>query len=608
MTYIKVILPLKLTWEPYYRTSLSDVRSGMRVTVMFARRKYVAVVSATDVVPDIDDSKISEILSVEKHLDPIGENEIKFWRFLSEYYLCTIGEVYKLAYPAVKTSGEMVSARVEDRRELMAERRREAVLKRIGTLEERLSKKRGALEGRHGDKVRAALEAQVQQLEDQLKELGETLASLERDSVDVAPKALTGKPVGAGGTLLLDGGESRLEAVFDRIGGTLAQGRSVLMLVPEISLARNLQDRLEERFGGFLMVFHSKENAGRRRSIAAALRAEDGPKLILGTRSALFLPFRELGLVVVEEEYDFRYKEDSAPRYNARDAAVVLAGLFGADVVLSSPTPSLESLYNAVSGRYEHLTVPSDQPTMEVVDTSVEQRKRGMVGSLSRVLISYLGQCIGEGGKALILRPWGPMDDIEAEVRAIFPDAPAGLISYKTVYEARREPVDQYALLAFLATDVLLNKQDFRADERLVQVLEQFRGRFGGVMLVQTKQGEHPVFVHGADWSLNLLAERKTFSFPPYTRMLDVIVRDSNPARLSKLSRELAGSLAGFSPMGPFAPVRGRTQEEGTMALRIMLSRDKHLADNKKEIAGIIGDFENSRKYTGHIVVDVDPV
>ncbi len=580
----------------------------MRVTVLFARRKYVAVVSATDVVPDIDDSKIADILSVEKHLDPIGENEIRFWRFLSEYYLCTIGEVYKLAYPAVKTSGEMVSARVEDRRELMAGRRRETIRKRIGTLEERLSKKRAALDGRHGDKVRAALEAQARQLEGQLEELRGTLASLDFNVGDVAPKALASKTVGSGGTLLLEGGESRMETIFGRIGGTLAQGRNVLMLVPDISLARNLQDRLEERFGGFLMVYHSKENASRRRSIAAALRAEDGPRLILGTRSALFLPFSGLGLVVVEEEYDFRYKEDLAPRYNARDAAVVLAGLFGADVILSSPTPSLESLYNAVSGRYEHLAVPSDQPTMEVVDTSVEQRKRGMVGSLSRVLISYLGQCIQDGRKALILRPWGPMDDIESEVSAIFPDAPAQLISYKTVYEARREPVDRYALLAFLSTDVLLNKQDFRADERLVQVLEQFRGRFGGVMLVQTKQGEHPVFVHGADWSLNLLAERKSFGFPPYTRMLDIIVRDSNPARLSKLSRDLAGQFAAFNPMGPFTPVRGRTQEEGTMVLRIMLGRDKHLADNKKEIAGIIGDFENSRKYTGHIIVDVDPV
>ena len=580
----------------------------MRVTVMFARRKYVAVVSETDVVPDIDGSKISDILGVEKHLDPIGENEIKFWRFLSEYYLCTIGEVYKLAYPAVKTSGEMVSARVEDRRELMMERRRGTLQKRIGTLEERLSKKRAALEGRHGDKVRAALEAQARQLEGQLEELRETLASLDSNSVGVAPEALAHKPAGAGETLLLEGGESRLVTIFGRIGDTLAQGRNVLMLVPEISLARNLQNRLEERFGGFLMVFHSKENAGRRRSIAAALRADDGPKLILGTRSALFLPFSGLGLVVVEEEYDFRYKEDSAPRYNARDAAVVLAGLFGADVILSSPTPSLESLFNAVSGRYEHLTVSSDQPTMEVVDTSVEQRKRGMVGSLSRVLISYLGQCIQDGRKALILRPWGPMDDVEAEVRAIFPDAPEKLIEYRTVYEARREPVDRYALLAFLATDVLLNKQDFRADERLVQVLEQFRGRFGGVMLVQTKQGEHPVFVHGADWSLNLLAERKSFSFPPYTRMLDVIIRDNNFARLSKLSRELAGLLAAFNPMGPFAPVRGRAPEEGTMVLRIMLARDKHLADNKKEIAGIIGDFENSRKYAGHIIVDVDPV
>ena len=580
----------------------------MRVTVTFARRKYIAVVSATDVVPDIDDSKISEILSVEKHLDPIGENEIKFWRFLSEYYLCTIGEVYKLAYPAVKTSGEMVRARVEDRRELMRERSLGTLQKRIGTLEERLSKKRAALEGRHGDKVRTELEAQARLLEVQIDDLRSKLETEQAEPQLKVAAAPAAKEHRAGKTVLLEGGESRIDMVMDRIGDALADGRSALMLVPEISLARNLQEKLEERFGAFLMVFHSRENAGRRRSIAAALRCGDGPKLILGTRSALFLPFRELGLVVVEEEHDFRYKEDAAPRYNARDAAVVLGGMFGADVVLSSPTPSLESLYNAVTGRYEHLTVPSDQGRMEVVDTSLELRKRGMVGSLSRVLISYLGQCIQEGRKALILRPWGPMDDIAGEVRAIFPDAPEKLISYSTVHEARREPLDRYALLAILSTDVLLNKQDFRADERLVQTLEQFRGRFSGIMLVQTRQGEHPVFVHGAEWSQNLLAERKCFGFPPYARMLDIIVRDGSPARLNKLSSELSVALSAFHPMGPFAPVRGKAPEEGVRVLRIMLAKDKSLPDNKKEIAGIIGDFETSRKYTGHIILDVDPV
>lgn len=89
--------------------------------------------------------------------------------------------------------------------------------------------------------------------------------------------------------------------------------------------------------------------------------------------------------------------------------------------------------------------------------------------------------------------------------------------------------------------------------------------------------------------------------------MLDIIVRDTNQARLKKMSYELAAALRGFSPMGPYVPARGRTPEPDVQAIRIMLARDKSLPGRKKEIAGIVSDFESSRKYSGHIIIDVDP-
>ena len=153
-----------------------------------------------------------------------------------------------------------------------------------------------------------------------------------------------------------------------------------------------------------------------------------------------------------------------------------------------------------------------------------------------------------------------------------------------------------------------MDKHDFRADEKAMQTLEQFRGRLLGHMLVQTRQGGHPVFLQGEDYSLRLLEERKTFNLPPYSRMVDVVVRDQNAGRLAKLSGLLAGALTDFRPEGPFAPFRGREAEPDVRVLRIMLARNRRLPSEKRKIAEAIGDFEKSYKYTGHITLDVDPV
>ena len=199
------------------------------------------------------------------------------------------------------------------------------------------------------------------------------------------------------------------------------------------------------------------------------------------------------------------------------------------------------------------------------------------------------------------------MDDIREQLEGIFPDKSEG-IGYATVHDARRKDISDISLLAILNSDILLDKHDFRADEKALQTLEQFRGRLPGHMLVQTRQGQHPVYLQGDDYAFRLLEERKAFHFPPYTRMVDVIVRDSNAGRLAKLSGLLAAALRDFVPDGPFAPFRGREPEQDVRVVRIMLPKDRNLPAAKRKIAGIIGDFEQSCKYTGHVTLDVDPV
>ena len=608
MQYIKVILPLKLGWEPFYRTDGEDVEVGVRVSVRFAGRRYVGVVSEVGATPDLDISRIQPVDGVQKHLDRISGQELEFWRFLAEYYLCTVGEVYKLAYPAQKTAGEEVKARAEERQELMREKTAELYRRRLARLEERLAAKDAALSRKHNDKVTAELTAARDRIVAEMAAVSSRLDSIAasvQETPRLAPEAESAIKAG-GRPVLLHGGPDRIDVIISQAHGTISAGRDVLLLVPDIALSTSLRIRLEGLFGDSLMVFHSKVTAGRRRAVAEALRKSDKPRLVLGTRSAIFLPFNNLGLIIVEEEHDTLYKHDGAPRFNTRDAAVVLGGIHGAQVILSSPTPSLESLLNCRNGRFTLLGLQSGRTDIEVVDTSVEARKRGMVGSLSRVLISHIAEELSGEGNVLVLRPWGPLDDLKDELAGVFPEA-SGRIALTTTYEARRKDISDVTLLAVIGTDALLDKQDFRADERLIQALEQFRGRFDGIMLVQTRQGEHPVYSHEGDYYEQLLAERNAVHYPPYSRMLDIIVRDTNQARLKKMSYELAAALRGFSPMGPYVPARGRTPEPDVQAIRIMLARDKSLPGRKKEIAGIVSDFESSRKYSGHIIIDVDP-
>ena len=608
MQYIKVILPLKLGWEPFYRTDGEDVEVGVRVSVRFAGRRYVGVVSEVGATPDLDISRIQPVDGVQKHLDRISGQELEFWRFLAEYYLCTVGEVYKLAYPAQKTAGEEVKARAEERQELMREKTAELYRRRLARLKERLAAKDAALSRKHNDKVTAELTAARDRIVAEMAAVSSRLDSIAasvQETPRLAPEAESAIKAG-GRPVLLHGGPDRIDVIISQAHGTISAGRDVLLLVPDIALSTSLRIRLEGLFGDSLMVFHSKVTAGRRRAVAEALRKSDKPRLVLGTRSAIFLPFNNLGLIIVEEEHDTLYKHDGAPRFNTRDAAVVLGGIHGAQVILSSPTPSLESLLNCRNGRFTLLGLQSGRTDIEVVDTSVEARKRGMVGSLSRVLISHIAEELSGEGNVLVLRPWGPLDDLKDELAGVFPEA-SGRIALTTTYEARRKDISDVTLLAVIGTDALLDKQDFRADERLIQALEQFRGRFDGIMLVQTRQGEHPVYSHEGDYYEQLLAERNAVHYPPYSRMLDIIVRDTNQARLKKMSYELAAALRGFSPMGPYVPARGRTPEPDVQAIRIMLARDKSLPGRKKEIAGIVSDFESSRKYSGHIIIDVDP-
>ncbi|MBP5690447.1 MAG: hypothetical protein J6W74_06015, partial [Bacteroidales bacterium] len=218
--YIKVILPLKLAWEPCYRIS-EEVRTGTRVSVAFAGRKYIGVVCETGVSPEVDPDRVLPVNAVERHMEPIGEKELALWRFMADYYLCTIGEVYKMAYPAVKTAGEEVRARAEERRELMKARTSELYRKRILALEERLAKKEAALAGKHNPKVMAGLEAGRDKILEELTEVRRKFDALENDGTadSSAPAGITDRAHH----------EQSEGSVFEEVKAAFTKGATVLL-------------------------------------------------------------------------------------------------------------------------------------------------------------------------------------------------------------------------------------------------------------------------------------------------------------------------------------------------------------------------------------------
>lgn len=198
-------------------------------------------------------------------------------------------------------------------------------------------------------------------------------------------------------TFLLHGvtGSGKTLVYIHAIATALEQGRTALVLVPEISLTPQLIDRFQHAFGNGVIAFHSRMNASERYGAWRAIR-NGNARVVLGPRSALFAPLERVGIIIVDEEHDPSYKQQSpAPRYNGRDAAVVRAHLEQAVAVLGSATPSLESMYNAGTGRYHLLELAkradgAQLPSIRLVNV-IEERKRGtMHGRFSRTLLEAI--------------------------------------------------------------------------------------------------------------------------------------------------------------------------------------------------------------------------
>lgn len=740
LKYLKVILPLKLDWEPCYSvlpgTEGGVPSVGTRVSVRFAGRKYVGVVSESDVTPDIELTKIQRIIRVEDGISPVTEVEMRLWRFVSDYYLCPVGEVYKAAYPSLKNDGEMIRSRERLRAEERLRRMNAALAAKRERLEAAVERRRAMYEKAVRPETRGKYLEALTKAENELNALPLEIAAqddsrsytrLPLPSLSLAQQTCLEQIRGffsKKSPVLLDGvtGSGKTEVYISLAANVLESGGSVLYMIPEIAVSKQLGNRLKEVFGNQLALFHSGMSASARSLAVEKVRM--GNCIVLGTRSSVFLPFMDLGLVIVDEEHDNSYKQETpAPRYSGRDTAMMLARFHGADLLLGTATPSLESLYNCRTGRLAKVMLREryfgdDRTVVEIVNTAEERRKRGMKGSFSYKLIDRMKEALKGGGQILLLRsrksyspavqcsrcgkiPRCPHCDVSLswhrdegrlkchycgwnqpfnavcpdcgghleplgagtqrvveEVSMLFPDARVAridgdMISGSAGEEAVIRDFSQglidilvgtqivtkgfdfarLSLVAVLQADSLLGFQDFRADEKALQILEQFRGRVGrrgqrGLFLIQTATPEHPVYKYVAseqrsdDLAETILAERFAFGYPPFSRIIQITLRDSDEGSATSLAAALARAIRSefgisglvrnqadqVSVLGPYAPAVDKVSNLYIRLIRVSMMKNQTLMDNKRRLASLVSDFGKENRCSAQLSLDVDPL
>ncbi len=738
MKYLKIVLPIYLPTSLTYvvpNELVSEVAIGKRAIVPLGKSKlYTGIIWDWDdkPVPDIQYKSILEIIDLEPL---IRENQRKFWEWIAEYYLCSLGEVMKAALPApfklssdtfVKLTPQFEMDFAEDVHSLspaeegtLALLRHEAVtLAKLGkylnlknplsivkklmernwveTIEEvkppfkpktikiislnippddeqlspliesmnkakkqqqillhildpehwefngsepTISQKEllirfpgslGAINGliKKGILARTEIpESQLIQTETNQLTLPQ-LSDEQQHALEKINASFTeNKPV------LLHGitGSGKTEIYIQLIREALALNKQVLYLLPEIGLTTQIIGRLEQVFGNTILVYHSRNSENQRAEIYQKVaKNHSHPQLIVGARSALFLPFNQLALLIVDEEHDSSYKQQSpAPRYQGRDMALVLAKRHQAGIVLGSATPSLESYALSLAKRFTYIQLnkryhQSKLPSVHLIDLKKERLKKKLQGSFSLKLIDTMKETLANQEQVMLFqnrRGFNPYlicpdcghipkckncdvsltyhrfqhamvchycghreapikeckacgfhpiqfkglgtEKIEEEIQELFPKAKVARLDLDTARSKKNYEriLEEFAnrnidilvgtqmiskgldfsavsLVGILDADLLLNYPDFRSAERSFQLMVQVGGRSGrrekqGQVLIQSSNPDHPVleWVMKTDYQQmanHLLHERKLFHYPPYTRLVQIILRHRN--------------------------------------------------------------------------------
>lgn len=620
---VAVPTPLRRTFQ-YRVADHQTVRVGSRVLVSFSNRQLTGVVVSTEDTAEIDTGRIKHIERVHSSAGDLPHSIMRLCNWAAAYYAHSPGDVYATAMPGLVSSGwnpmEPASCL-----ELTAEAPAPDSLKRSPAQRALLELLQGGPVLKDSLKAADISSRTIKTLTDkawarwetidpppgetfQLKQVNNPVISLTDEQVTAISAAKERQ------TTLLKGitGSGKTEVYLRVIEPLLRQGKQVIVLVPEIGLTPQTISRFQDRFDVPLAVMHS--SLSDRQRAENWFKAKEGQVgIVLGTRSAVFTPMKSPGAIIVDEEHDSSYKQHEGFRYSARDLAVLRGSFEGIPVILGSATPSLESLHNVETGKYQAVSLSERAPGastesyevidtrhLEVIDGFTRMLKRRIGEELARdnqVLIflnrrgfapvmmcqscEWIAQCRRCDAKltyhlplnTLVCHHCGSMSHniiscqscgsrevaaigqgtqrIEKTLAELFPDYPVLRIDRdstrkKGAMDAYLEKVASGApcllvgtqmlakghhfpnvtLVALMDVDSGFYSSDFRAVERLGQLILQVGGRAGraekpGEVLLQTEFAHHPLLQllieEGYEaFAAAVLAERKSVELPPY--------------------------------------------------------------------------------------------
>jgi len=500
----------------------------------------------------------------------------------------------------------------------------------------------------------------------------------------------------------------------------IQEKKQVLYLLPEIALTTQIVQRLKQVFGDKAGIYHSRFNDAERVEIWNKVlnfdpeSDENQYQVIIGARSSVFLPFRFPGLIIVDEEHENSYKQfDPAPRYHARDAAIVLSHLTGAKVLLGTATPAIESYYNALTGKYGLVELSErfqqiELPKILTADLRDAYKRKQMRGHFTPLLFEEIEKALEAKEQVILFQNrrgfapfiecktcgWVPKckhcdvsltyhkhnnslvchycgytlhhpsncqacgsaeittkgfgtEKIEDEVSLIFPDARIARMDLDTtrarksfekiIYDYDSGKIDiligtqmvtkgldfqNVSVVGILNADNLLNYPDFRAYERSYQLMAQVSGRAGrkrrqGKVIIQTSEPDHHIIqqVIENDYTgmyKGQLAERKHFKYPPYYRLIGLVLKHRDKRELERIANQL-GSMLRRSfrnrVLGPEDPVINRIQTWYIKQFWLKIERDISIVSAKKKLQEILDEAKTQPGNSGvQINIDVDPM
>ena len=461
MKYVDVILPLPLDGSFTYSVPEGmegKVMPGIRVLVPLGKsKKYIAMITRVhEEKPQFTCKAIEVVLDAQPSLLP---QQLRLWQWISSYYMSPLGDVYNAAMPAGLKSTEKFKPKMELYVELASNYRNEQALHVALNMLQRSLKQSKVLttflylsrwESLEGDTPREGIKrvtkeelmneshctaAIVKALQDKgilfsyELEVGRLNTSGEAHFELIKPLSTAQQDAYNGilmqmmkhNVVLLHGVTSsgKTEIYIHLIQKAIEEHKQVLYLLPEIALTVQIMDRLHKVFGDRLGIYHSKYSDAERVEIWQKQLSGHPYDVILGARSAVFLPFQNLGLVIIDEEHETSFKQqDPAPRYHARSAAIVLANMYeGAKVVLGTATPSMESYYNAQQGKYGLVELKTrfkdvQLPEIQVVDVKDLRHRKMMSGPFSPQLLAAVREALKNGKQAILFqnrRGFAPM-------------------------------------------------------------------------------------------------------------------------------------------------------------------------------------------------------